>query len=67
MHTCLFVTFFQDTNKVAEKGNSGDINLWRPENRSKDDNGGERSRAWECGAVGGGESGDALSTAKGAE
>lgn len=52
---------------MVEKGNLGDINLWRLENRNKDDNGGERLCVWECGVVGGGESGDVLFIVKGVE
>lgn len=49
---------------MAEKGNSNGINLQRPENRSKDDSGEERAHDWECGDVGGRDSGDILPAAK---
>lgn len=64
MHTCIFLTFFWDNNKMAEKGNSNNINPSRLENRNKDDRKGERSHDWECGDVGGRDSGNVLFTAK---
>ena len=49
---------------MAGSGNSNDVNLWRLVNGNKDDHKGKGSHDWECGNVGGRDSGNVLSTAE---